>query len=89
MMLVACSPSADNAPETHSSLRFAMRAKNVKNAAVVNRVLSVAQLTASNAALRLELQEARKQLAALGGGGGGGGGGLDCASAEGAARAEE
>ncbi len=82
MMLIACSPSADNAPETHSSLRFAMRAKNVKNAAVVNRVLSVEQLTASNAALRLELAELRRQVAE----GGCGGEALDLASAEEVAR---
>lgn len=37
-MIVNCSPAADNAPETHGSLRFATRAKNVKNAAIVNQV---------------------------------------------------
>lgn len=56
MILIACSPSPDNAGETHGSLRFAMRAKKVKNAAVVNRVLSVEELTRANSALRLELQ---------------------------------
>ncbi len=65
MMLVACSPSANNAAETHSSLRFATRAKKVKNAAVVNRVLTADQLEASNAALRLELRGARERIAKL------------------------
>ena len=55
MMLVACSPSPNNAPETHSTLRFATRAKRVKNAAKVNRVLTGEQLEEANAALRTDL----------------------------------
>ena len=65
MMLVACSPSPNNAPETHSTLRFATRAKRVKNAAKVNRVLTGEQLEEANAALRVELRAARERLAQL------------------------
>jgi chromosome segregation ATPase len=71
MMLVACSPAANNAPETHSTLRFATRAKRVRNAAVVNTVLTAAQLESANKALTAQLESARERLAALEGGDGG------------------
>ena len=77
MMLVACSPAANNAAETHSTLKFATRAKKVKNAAVVNRVLTADQLENANAALKLELKAARERIANLENSGGNGGGGGD------------
>ena len=92
MMLVACSPSLNNAPETHSTLRFATRAKRVKNAAKVNRMLTGEQLQEANAALRLELKAAREKLAQLehtGGGGGGATGGGGSSSGGSAAAASD
>jgi hypothetical protein len=82
MMLVACSPATVHAPETHSTLRFATQCKRVKNAAVVNRVLSAAQLRSANDALRRELAAVKERLAsveggALGSGAGGGAAGRD------------
>ena len=65
MMLVACSPAQVHAPETHSTMRFATRAKRVRNAAVVNRVLTADQLASANAALKLELNAARARITAL------------------------
>ena len=89
IMLVACSPSAMNAPETHSTLRFATQCKKVRNAAVVNRMLTHEQLATANASLKHELQSARARISALegrgggaAGGGGGGGTSVDAATAE-------
>ena len=91
MMIVNCSPAADNAPETHGSLRFAMRAKNVRNAAKVNQVLSAEQLERSNTALRMEVQSLQQQLAQLrsvGDGSAESSNGVDCGAGS-AADAEE
>ncbi|CBZ14564.1 putative kinesin heavy chain [Leishmania braziliensis MHOM/BR/75/M2904] len=43
-LVLCCSPSPYNAPETLSTLRFGARAKAIKNKAVVNRDLTAAQL---------------------------------------------
>lgn len=80
MMLVACSPAANNSPETHSTLRFATQCKRVRNVAVVNRVLSADQLATANAALRLELQGARERIKRLESGSAAGGEGLAAAA---------
>jgi hypothetical protein len=86
MMLVACSPATVHAPETHSTLRFATQCKRVKNAAVVNRVLSAAQLRSANDALRRELAAVKERLASVEGGalGSGAGGGAAAGMALGA-----
>lgn len=86
MMLVACSPATVHAPETHSTLRFATQCKRVKNAAVVNRVLSAAQLRSANDALRRELAAVKERLASVEGGalGSGAGGGAAAGVALGA-----
>ena len=76
MLLVTCSPAADNAPETHSSLRFAMNAKTVQNVATVNKVRSKAQLEKENAALQEQLNMALAQVDDLLAGGGSGGEGV-------------
>eukprot|EP01135_Chromosphaera_perkinsii_P011910 Nk52_evm27s2531 gene=Nk52_evmTU27s2531 len=43
-IVVNCSPSTYNDKETVSSLRFGERAKSIKNKAVVNKILSAAEL---------------------------------------------
>jgi len=63
LLLVACSPAQQNAAETKSTLQFAVRAKAIKNAAVVNTLLSPEQIQAQNDKLRVELRAARAELA--------------------------
>ena len=43
-LVINCSPSSFNEDETLSTLRFGMRAKTIKNAAKVNKEMSVAEL---------------------------------------------
>ncbi|KAG8901134.1 hypothetical protein FRB99_005550, partial [Tulasnella sp. 403] len=43
-LIINCSPSSYNEPETLSTLRFGMRAKSIKNSARVNAELSPAEL---------------------------------------------
>lgn len=43
-LIVCCSPSSFNAPETISTLRFGARAKSVQNRAVVNEERSSAEM---------------------------------------------
>jgi len=45
-LVICCSPSSFNAPETVSTCRFGQRAKRIQNKAVVNEVRSVEELTA-------------------------------------------
>ena len=45
VMIICCSPSSYNAPETVSTLRFGNRAKSIKNIARVNQQRSVEELT--------------------------------------------
>lgn len=45
-LIINCSPSSYNEPETLSTLRFGMRAKSIKNSARVNTELSPAELKA-------------------------------------------
>ena len=45
VMIICCSPSTYNAPETVSTLRFGNRAKSIKNVAKVNQQRSVQELT--------------------------------------------
>jgi len=58
-------PAAVHADESHSTLRFACRAKRVVNNAMVNEVLSDAAVLKRQAK---EIEELRKVLAASGGG---------------------
>ena len=53
LLLVACSPAQQNAAETKSTLHFAVRAKAIKNAAVVNTMLSPEQIQALQGELRV------------------------------------
>lgn len=56
--MIACiSPSSDNYPETVNTLKYANRARNIKNAAVLN------EDTGGNAAF--EVMQLKKQVAAL------------------------
>jgi hypothetical protein len=54
VLIINCSPCAENAPETLSSLRFGSRALGIKNRVAVNRRLSPE-------ALHRQLAEARAQ----------------------------
>lgn len=58
-------PAAIHADESHSTLRFACRAKRVVNNAMVNEVLSDAAVLKRQAK---EIEELRRVLAASGGG---------------------
>eukprot|EP01137_Pigoraptor_chileana_P000384 Opistho-2@36475 len=57
-IIINCSPSSYNAPETVSSLRFGARAKSIKNKARVNEELSAEEL-------RRRWEDARKDVARL------------------------
>ncbi len=59
-LLICCSSDPYNGLETISTLKFGMRAKNVKNTAKVNKQKSVAELEAMVAHLRGELLTASK-----------------------------
>ena len=65
LLLVACSPSADNESETKSTLQFATRAKTIRNAAVVNTLLSQEQLQEQADRLRSQLKAARAEVERL------------------------
>ena len=82
VMIICCSPSSYNAPETVSTLRFGNRAKSIKNVARVNQQRSVEELTKllMRAEKAIDVQgkyivQLETQLKKGGGGGGGGGGG--------------
>ena len=45
-LIIACSPSMFNAPETQSTLKFGMRAKRIKNTVSINQTRSVEELEA-------------------------------------------
>ena len=56
-LLVTCSSSSVHFEETISTLRFAQRAKLIKNKVTVNKQLSVAELQRLLAAMKKDLQE--------------------------------
>lgn len=60
-LIVCCSPLPQHAQETLSTLRFGARAKNIENRAVVNRQLTVEELTTMLALAKEEI----KRLQAL------------------------
>ena len=64
-MLCCVSPAKMNAPETASSLRFAVRTKQIENKAVVNRdpkLARIADLTEENAKLKKELERLTEEV---------------------------
>ena len=89
-IMVACvSPASSNAEESTNTLRYAERARNIKNAAVrnvVDRSMSpaeAAKLRKENQSLRLQLLQAQMRLAsgAAEAAAGRGGGGAEAAMA--------
>merc|ERR1719382_105164 len=69
-LMVACvSPADSNFEETISTLRYADRARKIKNKPIVNKDPKAAELS------RLRSQVQQLQMRLLEGGGGGGGGG--------------
>jgi kinesin family protein 5 len=92
VLIVACSPSSYNAPETVSTMRFGMRAKSITNKVKVNQTRSVEELEdllaraeraidaqqAHIMTLSVQLQQAME----------GGGGGAALSEGQSAARAE-
>ncbi|CAD2215252.1 Kinesin motor domain containing protein, putative [Angomonas deanei] len=61
-LVICCSPSMYNAAETLSTLRFGARAKNIRNAAVVNKELTVAELTNLLSLAKAEIQRLEKKI---------------------------
>lgn len=64
-LIIACSPSSFNAPESLSTLRFGSRAKNIKNQAVVNESRSVDELEALLAKAQRTIEMQQNNLIAL------------------------
>ena len=75
-LMIACvSPADTNVDETLSTLRYADRARKIKNKPVINQDPTTVELIA----LRLQVQQL---LASTSGGGGSSGGGSACSSSE-------
>lgn len=64
-LIINVSPSSFNASETVSTLRFGMRAKSIKNKAVVNEQRSVAEYEALLAAAEKKIAKQQNQIIAL------------------------
>eukprot|EP01006_Ploeotia_vitrea_P034415 TRINITY_DN65751_c1_g2_i1.p1 TRINITY_DN65751_c1_g2~~TRINITY_DN65751_c1_g2_i1.p1 ORF type:complete len:957 (-),score=493.92 TRINITY_DN65751_c1_g2_i1:499-3369(-) len=64
-LLVTCSPHAINLDETISALKFAQRAKHIKNRVRVNRQLSVFELKDLVGRLRQQLADSRAQVSEM------------------------
>ncbi|KAF4136112.1 Kinesin motor domain [Phytophthora infestans] len=64
-LIINVSPSSFNASETISTLRFGMRAKSIKNKAVVNEQRSVAEYEALLAAAEKEMAKQQTYIIAL------------------------
>jgi len=64
-LIVTCSPHSFNLDETISTLRFAVRAKRIKNTATVNTTRSVASLERLVECLTREVEELRGRLGEL------------------------
>ncbi|WIA21070.1 hypothetical protein OEZ85_005390 [Tetradesmus obliquus] len=64
MLIICCSPCAENGPETLSSLRFGTRARGIKNKVAVNTRLSpeLLQQQLAKANARLEQHEMQAQM---------------------------
>ena len=64
-LIVACSPHLDNIEETISTLKFAERAKTIKNKVTLNETKSVAELEAIVKTLSVELDQLRNYCTGL------------------------
>ncbi|RLN53507.1 hypothetical protein BBJ29_008826, partial [Phytophthora kernoviae] len=64
-LIINVSPSSFNAPETISTLRFGMRAKSIKNKAVVNEQRSIAEYEALLAAAEKKIDKQQTYIIAL------------------------
>jgi len=64
LLLVCCSPAADNGPETLSSLRFGARARGVSNTLAAAVKLDAGVLAKQLEAARAEIASLRARLAA-------------------------
>jgi hypothetical protein len=64
-LIVACSPHSYNAEETYSTLKFAQRAKKIKNKVTMNIKKSPEELEKMIFNLTKELQGCRREIAAL------------------------
>eukprot|EP00826_Nyctotherus_ovalis_P034573 TRINITY_DN2894_c0_g3_i1.p1 TRINITY_DN2894_c0_g3~~TRINITY_DN2894_c0_g3_i1.p1 ORF type:complete len:732 (-),score=224.34 TRINITY_DN2894_c0_g3_i1:134-2329(-) len=64
-LIITASPSIHNASETLSTCRFGMRAKNIKNKAVVNKIPTIAELELVINRLRIELAKNSRRVALL------------------------
>ena len=64
-LIVTASPSIYNASETLSTCRFGMRAKNIKNKAIVNKIPTIAELELIINRLRIELAKNNRRISQL------------------------
>lgn len=65
VLIVCCSPCAENGPESLSSLRFGARARGIKNRCIQNERLSTERLLQQLGEARQQLAEAQGELAQL------------------------
>ena len=64
-LIITASPSIYNASETLSTCRFGMRAKNIKNKAIVNKIPTIAELQLIINQLRIEIAKNNRRIAHL------------------------
>jgi kinesin family protein 5 len=64
-LIINCSPSTFNEPETVSTLRFGMRAKSIKNKVKINEELSPAELKSLLRKAKNELEDLENQVRLL------------------------
>jgi kinesin family protein 5 len=64
-LIINCSPSSFNNQETLSTLRFGMRAKNIKNTAKVNAEISPEELKVVMKKLKKDVEGLESQIGAL------------------------
>ena len=64
-LIITCSPSPYNEPESISTLRFGMRAKAIKNTPKINREFTVAELKLMLAKCREEIAKKDKRINVL------------------------
>ena len=64
-LIVTCSPSAYNELETISTLRFGIRAKNIKNKPKINRELTVPEMTLLLEKAEQTIEEKQRRIESL------------------------